>query len=172
MPDSPALPVCAGLRLHSWAVPQALQAWPLPPALVLPALMPRTLCAVPRRPLPVFLEAPPSCLLPAVLPPSFRFPEPSPSAPDRANLTSPELHAACSTNPECRFSSLVLGFSRNPALVLVILFNQFLQKRQDLLFLPFAADLPAPYRSDTCLLITVTHEFRQTASPALLHSAL
>lgn len=97
---------------------------------------PRTLCAVPRHPLPVFLEAPPSCLLPAILPPNFRFPEPSLSAPDPANLTSPELHAACSTNPECRFSGPVLGFSRNPTLVLVILFNQFLQKRQDLLFLP------------------------------------
>lgn len=106
------------------------------PTLVLPALTPRTLCAVPRHPLPVFLEAPPSCLLPAILPPSFRFPEPSLSAPDPANLTSPELHAACSTNPECRFSGPVLGFSRNPTLVLVILFNQFLQKRQDLLFLP------------------------------------
>jgi len=115
--------------------------------------------------LPVFLEVPPSCLLPAVLPPSFRFPEPSSSAPDPANLTSPELHAACSTNPECRFSGPVLGFSRNPTLVLVILFNQFLQKRQDLLFLPPAADLPAPYCRDTCLLITVTREFRQHHPP-------
>ena len=136
-------------------------------------MTPGTESAVSQRPLPVLaltgtaviLEAPPSCLLPSAPPPSLRSPKPSPSTPDPSKIAFPEFHAACGTYLELRVSCTVLGFSRNPAPVLVvILFNWFLQKKQDLLFLT-PADLPAPYHSEAFLLITLTSEFR----PSHLH---
>lgn len=131
--------------------------------------MSRTETAVPQCPWPVLvltgtaviLGAPPSCLLLSALPPSLRSPKPSPSPPDPSKIAFPEFHAACSTYLELRVSCPVLGFSRNPAPVLVVLlFNWFLQKKQDLLFLT-PADRPAPYHSDTFLFVTLTCELRQ-----------
>lgn len=56
-----------------------------------------------------------------------------------------------------------IGIFQKSPLVLVILFNQFLQKRQDLLFLP---PLPAPYRSDTAL----HHCYPWSSDSITLHS--
>lgn len=169
MPDPPALSVCAGPCLHSQAQRPSLL-----------GLAPASCCGVTSSdvkdrdccsPVPLACACahrhrghPGSAsflFAPSALPPGLRSPKPSPSPPDPSKIAFPEFHAACSTYLELRVSCPVLGFSRNPAPVLVvILFNWFLQKKQGLLSLT-PADRPAPYHSNAFLLVTLTCELRQ-----------